>query len=253
MLPELERLVALQEVDKEILELSVNLDRLPRQLQEKEQERAALEAEKTASAEELEGLRKQLREMETEVADLEEGIKASRQRLMDISKELELKAMLKEIGFREDQRDQKETRVLELLEKVETQNQSVAEMEQALKQLQEVYDRQAAEVAAQVEELEQKRAVLQEKRDILKKELPAPLLKRYDFIRQRRNGSAISEVQEGVCLGCHMNILPQQFIDLQKGEEIIQCPHCQRILYWLGEKEEEEQEEKAGTRARKVG
>ncbi len=191
--------------------------------------------------------------METEVADLEEGIKASRQRLMDINKELELKAMLKEIGFREDQRDQKETRVLELLEQVETQNQSVAEMEQALKQLQEAYERQAAEVAAQVKELEQKRAVLQEKRDILKKELPAPLLKRYDFIRQRRNGSAISEVQEGVCLGCHMNILPQQFIDLQKGEEIIQCPHCQRILYWLGEKEEEEQEEKAGTRARKVG
>ena len=253
MLPELERLVALQEVDKEILELSVNLDRLPRELQEKEQERAALEAEKSASAQELEGLRKQLREMETEVADLEEGIKASRQRLMDINKELELKAMLKEIGFREDQRDQKETRVLELLEQVETQNQSVAEMEQALKQLQEAYERQAAEVAAQVKELEQKRAVLQEKRDILKKELPAPLLKRYDFIRQRRNGSAISEVQEGVCLGCHMNILPQQFIDLQKGEEIIQCPHCQRILYWLGEKEEEEQEEKAGTRARKVG
>jgi len=253
LLPELERLVALQEVDKEILELSVNLDRLPRELQEKEQERAALEAEKSASAQELEGLRKQLREMETEVADLEEGIKASRQRLMDINKELELKAMLKEIGFREDQRDQKETRVLELLEQVETQNQSVAEMEQALKQLQEAYERQAAEVAAQVKELEQKRAVLQEKRDILKKELPAPLLKRYDFIRQRRNGSAISEVQEGVCLGCHMNILPQQFIDLQKGEEIIQCPHCQRILYWLGEKEEEEQEEKAGTRARKVG
>lgn len=253
MLPELERLVALQEVDKEILELSVNLDRLPQELQEKDQERAALEAEKSASAQELEGLRKQLREMETEVADLEEGIKSSRQRLMDINKELELKAMLKEIGFREDQRDQKETRVLELLDQVETRNQSVTEKEQALKQLQGAYKRQAAEVATQVEELEQKRAVLQEKRDILKKELPAPLLKRYDFIRQRRNGSAISEVQEGVCLGCHMNILPQQFIDLQKGEEIIQCPHCQRILYWLGEKEEEEQEEKAGTRARKVG
>lgn len=240
MLPELERLVALQEVDKEILELSLNLDRLPQELREKEQERATLEAEKSAISQELETLKKQLREMETEVADLEAGIKASRQRLMDISRELELKAMLKEIGFREDQRDQKETRVLELLDQVEAQNQIVAEKEQALQQLQAVYERQAAEVAAQIEELEQKRAVLQEKRAILQKELPAPLLKRYDFIRQRRNGSAISEVQDGVCLGCHMNILPQQFIDLQKGEEIIQCPHCQRILYWLGGKEEEE-------------
>jgi predicted nucleic acid-binding Zn-ribbon protein len=249
LLPELERLVALQELDKEILELSSNLDRLPQELREKDQEMAALEAEKSALSEELESLKKQLKEMEAEVTDLEEGIKASRQRLMDISKELELKAMLKEIGFREDQRDQKETRVLELLEQVEAQNQAVTEKEQALQQLQAAYERQAGEVAAQIEELEKKRAVLQKKRDILKKELPTSLLKRYDFIRQRRNGSAICEVQEGVCLGCHMNILPQQFIDLQKGEEIVQCPHCQRILYWLGE----EQEEKADTPARKVG
>jgi hypothetical protein len=59
------------------------------------------------------------------------------------------------------------------------------------------------------------------------------MFKRYEFIRQRRNGTAIAPVREGVCLGCNMNVLPQQFIDLQKGEEILQCPHCQRILYWL--------------------
>jgi uncharacterized protein len=240
LLPELEGLVALQEVDKEILEVSSNLERLPQELREKDEERATLEAEKSAGSQELETLKKQLKEMETEVSDLEEGIKASRQRLMDINKELELKAMLKEIGFREDQRDQKETRVLELLDQVEAQNQAVTEKEQALHQLQRAYEGQAAEVATQVEELEQKRAVLEKKRAVLQKELPQPLLKRYDFIRQRRNGSAICEVQEGVCLGCHMNILPQQFIDLQKGEEIIQCPHCQRILYWVGEKEEED-------------
>jgi uncharacterized protein len=240
LLPELERLIALQEVDKEILELSVNLDRLPQDLKEKDQEMAALEAEKSAGFQELETLKKQLRDMETEVTDLEAGIKVSRQRLMDINKELELKAMLKEIAFREDQRDQKETRVLELLDQVEAQNQTVTEKEQVLQQLQRDYERQAGDVAAQIEALEQKRAVLMEKRQILQQELPAPLLKRYEFIRQRRNGSAICEVQDGVCLGCHLNILPQQFIDLQKGEEIIQCPHCQRLLYWVGEEEAED-------------
>jgi hypothetical protein len=240
LLPELERLIGLQELDKEILDLSLNLDRLPQELNKKDQEIAALEAEKSACSQELETLQGQLREMEAEVTDLEEGIKASRQRLMDISKELELKAMLKEIGFREDQRDQKETRVLELLDQVEAQKQTLSEKEQVIKELQKNYKRQAAEVAARVEELEQQRDIFEKKRDILKKELPAPLLKRYDFIRQRRNGSAISEVKEGVCLGCHMNILPQQFIDLQKGEDLIQCPHCQRILYWVGEEEAEE-------------
>ena len=249
MLPELSHLIDLHELDKEIFELTRSLENLPQELKEKAQEIEALEAERSTHLQELDNLKAQLREMEAEVTDLEEGIKVSRQRLMDIGKELELKAMLKEIAFREDQRDQKETRVLELLDQVEALNQAIADQDQALKSLQTEHDRRAAEVASRVEELEKQRAVLTGQRESLRKGLPAALLKRYEFILRRYNGSAICEVREGVCLGCHLNILPQQYIDLQKGEEIIQCPHCQRILYWLGGEAEEEE---ADAQARKV-
>jgi predicted nucleic acid-binding Zn-ribbon protein len=249
LLPELSRLVDLHELDKEIFELTLNLDKLPRELGDKDQEIAVLEAERSTQLQELENLTSQLREMEAEVTDLEEGIKASRSRLMDIGKELELKAMLKEIAFREDQRDQKETRVLELLDQVEALKQGMAEKDQVLKTLKGEHDRLSAEVATQVAELEKQRAALVGQREALRQRLPAPLLKRYEFILRRHNGSAICEVREGVCLGCHLNILPQQFIDLQKGEEIIQCPNCQRLLYWLGE---EAEKEGADTQARKV-
>jgi predicted nucleic acid-binding Zn-ribbon protein len=244
------QLIDLHEVDKEIFELSQDLEKLPQELKDSQQKMATLEAERSSHLQELEDLSKQLREVEAEVSDLEEGIKASRGRLMDIGKELELKAMLKEIAFREDQRDQKETRVIELLDQVETLNQTIAEKEEALQTQKAAYDRQSAEVSSRVEELEKQRAALVEKRESLRKVLPPQLLKRYEFILRRHNGSAICEVQAGVCLGCHLNILPQQFIDLQKGEEVIQCPHCQRILYWLGE--EEQEEEKPEPRARKV-
>jgi predicted nucleic acid-binding Zn-ribbon protein len=255
LLPELSHLIDLHELDREIFELTQNLEKLPQELKDQGQEIAALEAERSSHLQELESLKAQLREMEAEVTDLEEGITASRQRLMDIGKELELKAMLKEIAFREDQRDQKETLVLELLDQVETLKQAMAGKDEALQALKTAHDRRAAEVATQVGELEKQRAALLENRESLRQGIPATLLKRYEFILKRYNGSAISEAQEGVCLGCHLNILPQQFIDLMKGEEIIQCPNCQRILYWLGEaeaEEEEEEKEKAAPRARKV-
>jgi hypothetical protein len=249
LLPELSKLIDLHELDKEIFELNLNLDKLPQDLEDKDQEIAALETERSAQFQELEGLKSQLREMEAEVADLEEGIKTSRQRLMDIGKELELKAMLKEIAFREDQRDQKETRVLELLDQVEALKQGVAEKDGVLQGLKAEYDSLAAEVSIQVADLEKQRDELVGNREALRQGLPPQLLKRYEFILRRHNGSAICEVREGVCLGCHLNILPQQFIDLQKGEDIIQCPNCQRILYWLGG---EAEEEGSDTRARKV-
>ncbi len=250
MLPELSHLIDLHELDREIFELTQNLEKLPSELGDKGQVIAALEAERAVHLQELENLRTQLRGMEAEVTDLEEGITASRQRLMDIGKELELKAMLKEIAFREDQRDQKETLVLELLDQVESLNQAVAEKDQALAVLKTEYETRAAEVATQVAGLEKQRAGLVGKRESLRKGLPPTLLKRYEFILRRYNGSAICEVREGVCLGCHLSMLPQLYIDLQKGEEILQCANCQRIVYWLGEEaEEEEEEEKVKVKA----
>ncbi len=117
------------------------------------------------------------------------------------------------------------------------------DQDETLKTLKTEYERRAAEVATQVADLEKQRAGLLGNRESLRKGLPPALLKRYEFILRRHNGSAICEVREGVCLGCHLSMLPQLYIDLQKGEEIIQCPNCQRIVYWLGEEAEEEEEE----------
>jgi predicted nucleic acid-binding Zn-ribbon protein len=237
LLPELKWLVDLQELDKVIREVTQGLERLPEELRA---ENAALEemlSEHEAQTQELEDLKKQRQETEKEVAEMESGIKKSRQRLMEIKSNIEYKAMLKEIAFKEDQRDQKETRVLELLELMGAQNQAIAEQDQRLQDQRQVVADRSKEVEAQVAKLKGELAVLEKQRKELRKGVSAPLLKRYEFIRLRRNGTAIAPVHEGVCLGCHMNILPQQFIDLQKGQEILQCPHCQRILYWQDDEE----------------
>ena len=202
---------------------------------------AALEELKAAHAarlQELTDLKAQRRDTEMEMADMEESIKNSRQRLMEIKSNIEYKAMLKEIAFKEDQRDQRETRLLEFMELMETQNRLIAEHIAQLEEQESILVQQRKDVAVQVGKLQKELADLEEKRKKVRKVVPAALMKRYEFIRQRRNSSAVCPVHEGVCLGCHMNILPQQFIDLQKGLEILQCPHCQRILYWADEVEE---------------
>jgi predicted nucleic acid-binding Zn-ribbon protein len=245
LLTELSKLIDVQEIDKVIREVTQGLEKLPEELKAVE---AALEEQKAAYAaqlQELEGLKAQRRDLEMEMTEMEEGIKISRQRLMEIKSNIEYKAMLKEIAFKEDQRDQRETRTLELMELMETQNRRLADQDQEMEGLATVLAQKQEEVAVQMAELQQELSALEEKRKKLRKAVPAALLKRYEFIRQRRNGTAIAPVHEGVCLGCHMNILPQQFIDLQKGLEILQCPHCQRILYWadeMGEAEASEQQ-----------
>ena len=241
MLPELVRLIDVQELDREIQEVTQALEKLPQDLKAAEAALAEVQGAHAGHLQELEDQQRQRRETETEMVEMEDGIKKSRQRLMEVKSNIEYKAMLKEIAFKEDQRDQRETRILELMERMEAQNRAIADQEGCIAEMQAALEQQRQDVAAQVEKLQQQLTGLEEKRKKLRKGVPPQLLKRYEFIRQRRNGTAIAPVVDGVCMGCHMNILPQQFIDLQKGVEILQCPHCQRILYWTGEEEAAEE------------
>jgi predicted nucleic acid-binding Zn-ribbon protein len=239
LLPELRKLIEVQEVDKAVLEITQTLDKFPAELAAQTAALEALQQEHTARLKELEDLKKSRLDVEAEMTEMEAGIKKSRQRLMEIKSNIEYKAMLKEIAFKEDQKDQRETKILEIMDQMEGRTRGLAALDQQLQDQEAALARLKKDLEAQVGQLNEELAVLDEKKRKLRKGLPPQLLKRYEFIRQRRNGTAIAPVREGVCLGCHMNILPQQFIDLQKGVEIIQCPHCQRLLYWLEEIEEE--------------
>jgi len=58
------------------------------------------------------------------------------------------------------------------------------------------------------------------------------LLGMYDHLRKFKDGIAISPVTGGVCQACHMGIPPQKYNELIRGEELLNCPNCHRIMYW---------------------
>ncbi len=58
------------------------------------------------------------------------------------------------------------------------------------------------------------------------------LLNKYLFLKERKEGQAISSVVSGVCQTCHMGIPPQKFNELIKGNSLLTCPNCYRIIYW---------------------
>ena len=57
------------------------------------------------------------------------------------------------------------------------------------------------------------------------------LLDRYDRIRIRKGGLALSQIDDESCGACHM-ALPPQVVNEVIGGKIKSCPSCQRLLYW---------------------
>jgi predicted nucleic acid-binding Zn-ribbon protein len=82
-----------------------------------------------------------------------------------------------------------------------------------------------------LDELQARIDGIQTEREKIIKEIPASLLKRYDALRERRQGVAVVEAKAGSCLGCYMGLPPQMYNNLLKVSELVTCPHCQRVLF----------------------
>ena len=90
-------------------------------------------------------------------------------------------------------------------------------------------DRDAAK--ERMDEIQAKIAELKVERDKLAADVKPEVLKRYSNIRMRR-GLAVVSVRNGTCQGCNMNIPPQLYNVLQRGQTVETCPSCHRIIYW---------------------
>ncbi|MCD4722791.1 MAG: nucleotide-binding protein, partial [Desulfobacula sp.] len=64
------------------------------------------------------------------------------------------------------------------------------------------------------------------------KNIDPSLMTRFVKISKMNKGLAVVKVRKEVCMGCFMNIPPQLYIEVQRGDSLILCPQCSRILYY---------------------
>ncbi|EKD38700.1 MAG: hypothetical protein ACD_75C00638G0001, partial [uncultured bacterium] len=63
--------------------------------------------------------------------------------------------------------------------------------------------------------------------------IKAGTLRKYNTLRERRNGKAVVNVVDGVCQGCFMAIPPQLYNQLLRGDQLLECPTCQRMIHYI--------------------
>lgn len=232
MAPELKLAIRLQELDNRIEELRREIAALPRQIAELEKKLEAhsrkVEAERAALA----ANQRDRRHLELEVQSQEQKLA----RLKDQSREAKTNeqywAFQHEIQYLETQIRQLEDRILDLMAESETleQNLKKAEAELAAERQQAEQEKQRARERAAADQklLEQ----LTSERQSTAAAMPAQLYKAYERIRKLRKGVAVAEVVDGRCTACHLVLRLQFYQDLRRGEQVMFCESCGRILYY---------------------
>ena len=65
------------------------------------------------------------------------------------------------------------------------------------------------------------------------RQLSPEALKLFEHVSKQRKGLAVAEARDGGCTVCHVRMRPQMFNEVRRGENLIQCESCLRILYFV--------------------
>ena len=239
MKAELEKLIELQKTD-------TNLRRLKKQLETADQRRAELEQEFERHASSIRDIQGRRDQINTERTDLERQIAENRTYLERAERNLkhaqnqkeyetamrEMDALQKQIVAFETQVVEKMTTVEEVEKELEARADEInsidAKRDEALKGFDSELQGDRTQFDAETKNRERVFGTL-----------PPQLASVYDRLAQRsRDGIAVSEVVNGSCSACFMSLRPQMLVEVRKGEQIITCESCSRILY-IPRKEEQ--------------
>lgn len=245
MVETLKQLIRLQSVDSAIRELTERREEGPRKIQQLEEHLQELGQELEQAKAHAESLAQKRRETERQVEEVRDSIGKSQSKLSLVKSNREYRASLKEIDDLKRSMKAKEDEILKIMEEQE-------EAEKSIKTLEESWERESAEVAktkAEIEKVYKEAEAELESYDHKKQELIQDIdvrtLDQYDFIRKNRGGIALAGVTKGICTGCNMNLPPQRFNELMKNDQLMTCPNCHRIIYWL-DHEDFKEEDAAG-------
>ncbi len=232
MQDQLPLLVNLQAFDKNLMAIINEKQQCPARLKALDEKIAEISERLKAGELDLEEQQKEHRELEREIGVIDSKIAKSTEKLSNIKSNKEYQAALKEIEAFQQEKKAFEDRALEMMEKVEVSSKTQAEKSAESRKMTAEVKKERAKLEKHCEELDRSLKKLLAEREVLCRDIDNTLLKRYEQLLKRKSGSAVSPVTNGVCQCCRIAIPPQKFIELIKGEEMMSCPHCMRIMYW---------------------
>ena len=158
-------------------------------------------------------------------------VAGAKHKLAQAKNSKEYMAAQKEIEARREGLTSREGEISKLVGAVDAKKKLLSDRAADVEALKASIAKDAEAAQVRMHEIEAQIAALRTERDKLASEVKPDVLKRYATIRIRR-GLAVVSVRNGTCQGCNMNIPPQLYNVLQRGQTIETCPSCRRIIYW---------------------
>jgi predicted nucleic acid-binding Zn-ribbon protein len=233
MLPDLERLIALQQVDAAAADARRHITAHPELVKAAEAKLAAAQGVVDAAKLALKASQDERRELEKQAAHFQGRLSKFRDQQGAVKTNREFQALGHEIETATAELGTVEEQEITKMVEADGLTATVAKAESALAAKQKEVD---AEKAALVTALAGHDARLKEAlaaRAGIVASLSAPTLSLYEQVAKMRKGVGVGLVQGGLCSACNVRLRPTVYQQVRANDSIVQCDSCQRILYYI--------------------
>jgi len=227
----LKQLIDLAKVDKEI-------DAFEPQIEEANAKYEAALAKKQSIDEDIESLSNEIKDEqlkkhknELHLAELSQKLEDTAKKSSEVKTEREMKSLQLEeeiakeqVTFANEEIARLEKIIQNKEEQIEAAKESLVELDSNLKAVK-------AEVDSKLEVINKERQEVFVAKEKLLSNVNQKGLSFYQKIRRWAKNTTVVPVEDQACMGCHMLISDKIYADVIKGEDIITCPHCGRILH----------------------
>jgi uncharacterized protein len=230
MLQDLALALRLQALDRKLASLEKEIATLPKHIAEIEKKLEAhtrrLERDRAALA----ANQRDRKNLEGEIQVQQQKISKLRDQTLQAKTNEQYRAFQNEIGYIETEIRKAEDRILDFMEQSEPLDANVKSAEIALKREREHVE--AEKTRARERTTVDQRALQEatEERKTAVASMDSALYAHYERIRKKTKGTVVADATGGRCDACQIALRPQFFQDLRKGDQIMFCESCGRIL-----------------------
>jgi predicted nucleic acid-binding Zn-ribbon protein len=232
MLDAIEKLLILQDRDRNIRRIKRELGDIPPQRQLFQVRAADAQAMQEHAKTRVKQIESERKALELEVEGKQQLITRYANQQLQTRKNEEYRALTHEIDLCKADIFKIENTEIELMEQGEAAQKEVVRATQTAQEARKLAEDQVSQFDTRERNLKQELSELEANRAELASAVGESARSRYERLVRSKGENVVVGVQHGVCGGCHMRLPAQILVTCQAQQELVTCTNCGRILYY---------------------
>ena len=225
-------LLKLQVIDYDLGELERSKEYIPDMMENLKREIKESDEIFRSTEKELSESQVIQKNLELEMGSKQEELKKLQGQMMSIKTNKEYDALISQIDNVKEAISERETQVLELIEKIEKLGGNIEDIKRKSQETHEQNEKQLAILQEKMDSVGTKISIKEDERLRLTVQVPKRTMSVYERVRKNRGGDVVVTVKKRACGACYKALPPHRIQEIKRDDQIITCDNCGRMLIW---------------------